>query len=112
MLRPLFDRLMPKGLLSSHDTTSTGTVGPGRFTRNQESRKAYGQLQDYQIELVPPTGEGSTALISAAANVAPHSEIDDELGIGTASDGGRERYTHDDDLDTGIHVQRSITIER
>ena len=112
MLRPLFDRLMPKGLLSSRDTTNTGNVGPGRFTRQNESRKAYGQLQDYQIELMPPIGEGSTALISAAANVAPHSETDDELGIGRVSDGGRERYTHDDDLVTGIHVQRSITVER
>ena len=103
---------MTKGLLSSRDTTSTGTVGPGRFTRKNESRKAYGQLQDHHIELVPPTGEGSTALISAAANVAPHSELDYELGIGRVSHGGREQYTHDDDLHTGIHVQRSITVKR
>ena len=118
MLRPLFDRLivMPKTLLTSSRDTSTGagTGGPARFARKQESRKSYGVLRDErQIELVTPrtrTGEGSRALISA--NVAPRVELDGELGIGGVEDGGGERYAHVEVLDTGIHVQRSITVER
>ena len=106
MLRPLFDRLMPKGLISSCRTVTA------RIGRTHESRKAYGQLQDHQVELVPRTGEGSSAVMSAATTVTQHSEIGDELGMGRVVEGGKERYTSDGDLATGIHVQRCITVER
>lgn len=50
------------------------------------------------------------ALNSAAATVAPHSELEVETSIGTALGGGRERHTRENDLKPGIHVQRSITV--
>lgn len=98
MLRPLLDRLMPKSFISSRNTIS------------QEKRKRYGQLQDHQVELVPRTVERSRALISAAADVRPHSEIDDDLRNGGVVE-GREWYPRDGDVESGIHVQHCVTVE-
>ncbi len=107
MLRPLFDRMMPKSFLSSRHM---GTGGPGRFTRSHNTRKAYGQLQSHQIELVSGTGGESRALNSPIATVAPHSELEDELSIERALGGGRGRYVCEDDLEPGIHMQRGVTV--
>ncbi len=87
MLRPLFDRMKPKSFLSSR---FTGTVGPGRYTHSHNTRKAYDQLQDHQIELVSSTGGKSRALTSAATTVAPHSGLEDEMSIERALGEGRE----------------------
>ena len=105
-LRPLFDRMMPKSFLSHR---STGAVGSGRHTRSK-TRKAYGQvqLQDYQIELVSGTGGGPSILTSVAAT--PYSEFENETSTGTALGGGRERRRAVNDLESGIHVQRSMTV--
>ena len=98
MLRPLLDRLKPQSL------------GSSRSTNTNERRKWYGQLQDHQLESVPRTVERSRALISAAAKVTPHSEINDELRNGGIVD-GRESYTRDGDLESRIHVQHCVTVE-
>lgn len=96
--------MMPKSFLRHR---STGTVGSGRHTRSK-TRKAYGQLQDFQIELVSGTGGGPSILTSVAAT--PYSELENETSTGTALGGGSERRRAVDDLESGIHVQRSMTV--
>ena len=101
MLRPLFDRLMPKSFRQS---------GSSHSGHSQNTRKTYGQLQDHQVELVSGIGGSSRALTSPATIVAPHSELEDEMSIGGSLGGDREQHMHQNDLKPGIQMQRSVTV--
>ena len=107
ILRPLFDRMMPKSFLSSHHT---GPTNSSRSTRSHNNRKAYGQLQEHEIELVAGISGSSRALTSSAATATPSSDLEDKRSFGRALGEGGERHTGDQDLEAGIHMQRSVTV--
>lgn len=107
ILRPLFDRMMPKTFLSSH---RTGHTSSRHSTRSHNKRKAYGQLQEDQIELDAGMSGSSRALTSTAATASPPSDLEDKRSFGRALGEGGQRHTGEQDLEAGIHMQRSVTV--
>lgn len=102
MLRPLFDRMMPKSFFGSRYRT-TGLVGSGRFTRGQNTREVYGQLQDHHIELESGTGGKSRTLTSAATHVTPRSKLEYGISLGRILKGGIEKDTGEVDLQSEFY---------